>query len=234
MSAEAGALARAIAAFLPRWVAEHDAEMDRTRIMHPSGPSLVVHLDRWKHKGRVEFIGETPMHKNGARPNLYGDPSPRMTRNASQSPEEIARAVSRFLPTYLGWYEARKAKLAELDAEEDEAVLVAHRLALISGGTVHRRHTYTRDDIHVGCGALTDLGRVQVSTGRGDGPTVSFEVSGLDPDSAARVFSILREAQERAGAGSAPPVRVESSAEEEDDGDDMDETVGASGRLFAP
>jgi hypothetical protein len=149
-------------------------------------------------------VGCDPRLSDGSIP-YCATPEPRigvaLSRGAGVVAVEIAR---RLLPQYLDRYRERAAVVAQMEGAASEARLVASRLAGAVGAELSTGGWRSRgpgDEVHLTRGPEA-VSRLRVSSGY-RGPhsqgevRVSFDVSGLDPETALEALSAIRDGEER-------------------------------------
>jgi len=196
-----------------------------TDLVREDGARLRCEVSPWRQAGRAVFHGVRPRHRNGNFASA-GD-MPKVTVSAARSPKQIAGELRRrLLPAFdLAHAAAAKAVSFEDDANE-EARLVARRIAEDIGAVVAAPNGRNSDEVHLR--RVPDaVARLRVQPAFESGiyskdVRVSFEVHGLDPERAARVLQIIAEADaERVdGVRMATPTRVASPIEETESGED--------------
>ncbi len=200
-------LARAIAPLLPgTWIAvPADGHDDWADLEEQKGPVVRVRIGRtagWAPPGKVSFLGLWPDREDGTR-GWRSTPHPRVACSEKRSPKAIAGDVARrLLPAYLPAWRQALSDVRHADASKREARLAGARLAVTLGpGASSCPMDSSHDDrVRVRAGDM-QVQRVIVKPawrGRdGDYPAaVSFEVD-TDPETASRIFELLREAGER-------------------------------------
>lgn len=166
-TASATALAEGLRACAPGWnitVRDHDRGMDidlQHRAFDFAGASLFLHVDPYRHRGRVVISGVYPQMTDGR--NRVAAITVALTR----SPEAIVKEITRrFLPEYLLSYAAALEAKAKQDAYQNKKRAALQELADILGVAVHdrqeqayyyQREPYTRVEVKDTSGGTANL-----------------------------------------------------------------------------
>lgn len=240
------ALAGALASLLPGYRAlPPEREHGWARVVREDGAGFhVIMGDRSWGDGKVVLSPIWPDYADGQRystPNRYWPverlPGRRswsypITKDpaastwsirvaATRDPKAIARdVVNRLLPAYLVMYAVALEEVAVANGQTDEAGMVGTRLAALLGQRVQSHGSRkTGERVYLTSSDLP-VSRLYVSPAYDDNPVrVSFEVDNLDPETAAKVLALIREAQtprpERARLPEPERMRVDVEAEAE-------------------
>lgn len=247
LQAQSLRLASELAALLPGYRAvPAEREYGWARVLRDDGAGFFVRMgSRSWGDGRVVLSPVWPQHADGrpyttparyhavvryagrlswSHPQDEAATTWSITVAAGRAPKAIARdVVHRMLPAYLVMYAVALEEVATTNGHTDEAAMAGARLADVLGQSVRGRTGAYQTGERVELTALDlPLSRIHVSPAYNDNPVrVSFEVHNLDPETAAKVFAIIREAKEekapeRARVMADAPARIEIEAEEED------------------
>ena len=159
----------------------------------------------WAPPGKVSFLGLWPDREDGTH-GWRSTPHPRVACSEKRSPKSIAGDVTRrLLPVYLPAWRQALSDVRHADASKREARLAGARLAATLGpgasscpmDSSHDDRVRRQNGEPRRSGSASDT-RSPAWRGRdGDYPAaVSFEVD-TDPETASRIFELLREVGER-------------------------------------
>lgn len=214
-------IAVSLLAHLPGWTiaAERFDDQPFTELARADGATIMVCVDRWIPKGRVEFSGRWPRFADGSQ---YHDskPIPRISCSASRGAKVLAREITRrLLPDYEAAYAEAIAYVRQHDAAADEAGNVAARLVSALGTDAKLGENKSRkgDGVTVWCQSMDSVRRIRVDPASpfSDRPlSVSFEVHDLDPAAAFEVLKTIQVAEAR--ARNPERIRVDVPAESVD------------------
>lgn len=218
-------LARGIVPHLPGWHVRASGDDfawgSWAELGREDGACIRITVGGYKAEKRVTFRGHAPDYEDGNRTFAWGSGSPTITCNVERSPESMAKDIlRRLLPVYDPKYAEALAYVRKSDANAREAQMVAERIAGTIGGSVGPNRARFGDGvaIHEEPDAVR---RLQVRAAYNENPcAVDFEVHGLDPEVAARVLTIIREAElERIEARVRVSDEVQVEHEEQDEGE---------------
>lgn len=191
---------------LSRWTAEPGHDADRDAYLSCQGARVHVRLERrygaahGAEPQRVEFVACPPRLSNGQSLSTT-TPWPRISVAISRGAESIANDVRRrLLVPFLEMLVPAREETRQVEDAGQEARLVADRLAAVVGGERYTggwRDRGPLSEVHVNA-QLDTLYRLRVSPGCGSNEVrVSFEVTGLDPETAAEVLQTIKAAKAR-------------------------------------
>lgn len=214
-------LAEKVVAHLPGWVMRElpegyeCAEMVR----ESDGATIRVNAGGYRLDGRVEFRGCWPKYKDGS---VYsGGPSEAITVTDKKTPEAMAKDIlRRLLPVYGPKYAEAHAYVRGHEARSEEAMVTATRMAALIGAEAGENKCRRGDGVSI-WNEPEPVRRLLVRPAYngvlGVSPvSVDFEVHGLDPDTAAQVLMLIKEAEDRKAAR-ASEVRVHVAPESVDE-----------------
>lgn len=188
---------------------------------------LHVVLDDWQRRGRLVISGLWPRYADGQ--HWYPRKRVEITCAATRAPKEIAKEIRRrLLPAYEIEFARAIADVRQTDNRQEEAQLVAERLAAAIGGTLGRGGHLHTNDVHIR-GAPERIYRLRVAPACSwDDVRVHFEVSGLDPDTAAEVLAVIARAQAKGARVATRVVEAsdEVSEEPEDEATEKRRVIG--------
>lgn len=221
-------LAAELVGHLPGWSVRPQGDDDRrdwADLQHTTGAIVALQV----YQGRVHALA---IDRTEYRARFYGDRGPRATCALDRGAEAIARDLKRrLLPDALLRWDEQGRQVGRHRQHEDEAGLVARRLATIVGGSSEAARRYTPgEELVVYSPEVDAVGRIVVraaSVDREDAYPcrVSFEVHGLDPETAAVVLETIADAQRRRSGAEKESVVADDDhgEEEEEDADEEDE-----------
>lgn len=227
-------LAAKLLPFFPGWLLkpspyEYGEFADLVRCA--DGASVRVTVGKkygWTAEGRVMFAGVTPSYRNGERLYLRSK-RPEITCRVDREPEKLANEIKRrLLPAYDPYYAEAVATVRTDTENQEEIAAIANRLIAAIGSDdakVEPGHHLYSNDIQI-FNRVMSLGKISIAPRNGvhEEPEVSFDVRGIDPETAAQVLQLICEAEDRKKARASGRVRVQ--IEEEAVTEEMEEMEG--------
>lgn len=200
------------------------------------GATIRINVGGYRMEGRVEFRGAWPQYRD--KTWYSGGKSVSITCDVKRKPENLAKDIQRrLLPDYDKEYAKALAYVRSHDERSVEAETTAKRMAALIGGQACENRCRRGDGVGI-IGEPEAVRRLVVrpaykSESFNSPLSVDFEVHGLDPETAAQVLMIIKEAEDRRERVESP-VRVEISREPEVYEEDDDEVTAGGNPLRLP